>query len=97
MHSKRPNILIIQADQLAAQALPCSGNQVVQAPNLDSLAEDGVVFDSAYCNNPLCAPSRFSMMAGQHTSRIEAYDNGAEFPGDIPTFAHYLRANGYHT
>jgi choline-sulfatase len=97
MPSKRPNILIIQADQLAAQALPCYGNQVVQAPNLESLAEDGVVFDSAYCNNPLCAPSRFSMMAGQHTSRIEAFDNGAEFPGDIPTFAHYLRANGYQT
>ncbi|MFW6054816.1 MAG: choline-sulfatase, partial [Thermodesulfobacteriota bacterium] len=97
MQATKPNILLIQMDQLTARALPCYGNEVVQSPHLDSLAEDGVVFESAYCNNPLCAPSRFSMMSGQHTSRIGAYDNGAEFPGDIPTFAHYLRANGYRT
>ena len=92
-----PNILLIQADQLCAQALPCYGNPVVKSPNIDSLAEDGVVFESAYCNNPICAPSRFSMLSGQHTSRIQAFDNGAEFPADIPTIAHYLRDNGYQT
>jgi choline-sulfatase len=93
----RPNILMIQADQLAPHALPAYGHPIVQAPHIDALAEDGVVFESAYCNNPLCAPSRFSMMSGQHTSRIGAFDNAAEFPGDIPTFAHYLRAGGYRT
>lgn len=97
MSGPRPNILIVQADQLAASALPCYGNAVTKTPNLDSLSEDGVIFDSAYCNNPLCAPSRFSMMSGQHSSRIGAFDNGAEFPGDIPTFAHYLRTAGYRT
>ncbi|SMP39567.1 choline-sulfatase [Desulfonatronum zhilinae] len=97
MAEKRPNILIIQADQLAAPALPCYGHPVTKAPHIDSLAEDGVIFDNAYCNNPLCAPSRFSMLSGQHASKIGAYDNGAEFPADIPTFAHYLRANGYRT
>ena len=97
MSEQRPNILIIQADQLAAPALKCYGNPVSKTPNIDALAEDGVVFDSAYCNNPLCAPSRFSMMAGQHASAIGAYDNGAEFLADIPTFAHYLRAGGYRT
>ena len=94
---ERPNILMIQADQLAAGALPCYGREIVRSPSIDALAEDGVVFESAYCNSPLCAPSRFSMLAGQHPSRIGAYDNGAEFPGDIPTFAHYLRAGGYRT
>jgi len=97
MTDNKPNILIIQADQLAAPALKCYGNPVSKTPNIDALAEDGVIFDSAYCNNPLCAPSRFSMMAGRHSSSIGAYDNGAEFPGDIPTFAHYLRAGGYRT
>lgn len=97
MSDQQPNILIIQADQLAAPALKCYGNSVTQTPHLDALVEDGVVFDNAYCNNPLCAPSRFSMMSGQYTSHIGAYDNGAEFPGDIPTFAHYLRASGYRT
>ncbi|ACV68202.1 choline-sulfatase [Desulfohalobium retbaense] len=97
MRGEQPNILIIQADQLAAPALSCYGNPVTKTPHLDALVEDGVVFDNAYCNNPLCAPSRFSMMAGQHSSAIGAYDNGAEFPADIPTFAHYLRAGGYRT
>lgn len=97
MAQDRPNILIIQCDQLAASALPCYGNEVTKTPHMDSIAEGGVVFTSAYCNSPLCAPSRFSMMAGQYPSRIGAWDNGAEFPADIPTFAHYLRVNGYRT
>lgn len=97
MDDQRPNILLIQCDQLAAGALSFYGNEVTKTPHMDSIAEDGVVFTSAYCNSPLCAPSRFSMMSGQQPSRIGAYDNGAEFPADIPTFAHYLRANGYRT
>ncbi len=97
MKQSGPNILLIQADQLCAQTLPSYGHPIVKAPNIEALAEDGVVFESAYCNNPICAPSRFSMLSGQHTSKIGAYDNGAEFPADIPTIAHYLRANGYQT
>jgi choline-sulfatase len=69
----------------------------VKAPNIEALAADGVVFDNAYCNFPLCAPSRFSMLSGQLPSRIGAYDNAAEFPSSIPTLAHYLRAMGYRT
>ncbi|MDH3380964.1 MAG: choline-sulfatase, partial [Gammaproteobacteria bacterium] len=68
-----------------------------QAPHLGALAEHGVVFDNAYCNSPLCAPARFSLMAGQLCSHIGAYDNAAEFQSDIPTFAHYLRHIGYRT
>ena len=93
----RPNILLIQADQLSATALNCYGNQITFTPAIDRLAAEGVVFTQSYCNYPLCAPSRFSMMAGQLASRIGAYDNGAEFPSTIPTFAHYLRAAGYKT
>jgi choline-sulfatase len=85
------------ADQLAAPTLPFYGHPVVKPPHLSTLAEEGVVFDNAYCNSPLCAPSRFSMLTGQLPSRIGAYDNAAYFPADIPTFAHYLRASGYHT
>lgn len=97
MPEQQPNILLIQCDQLAASALPCYGNTVAKTPHLDSLTDEGVVFTNAYCNSPLCAPSRFSMLSGQFPSRIGAYDNGAEFPADIPTFAHYLRTNGYRT
>ncbi len=85
------------ADQLSARALPAYGNRVAKTPHLDALAADGVVFDSFYCNTPLCAPSRFSFLSGRHVSAIGAYDNAAEFPAQTPTFAHHLRAAGYQT
>jgi choline-sulfatase len=94
---RRPNILYVMFDQLAPQFLPSYGHKVVKAPNLSRLAAEGVQFDSAYTNSPLCAPARFSMMAGQLCSRIGAWDNAAEFPSSIPTFAHYLRLAGYRT
>ncbi len=97
MTDKRPNILMIQADQMAAPALPFYGHPVVKAPNLAGLAAGGVVFDSAYCNSPICAPSRFSMLAGQLPSAIGAYDNAAEFAAAQPTFVHHLRLMGYRT
>ncbi|MEQ8319262.1 MAG: choline-sulfatase [Rhodospirillales bacterium] len=92
-----PNILFIQADQLAGPALPMYGHKVVKTPHLQRLADNGTTFRNAYCNNPVCAPSRFSMMSGQLSSRIGAYDNACEFPASVPTFAHYLRDLGYKT
>jgi choline-sulfatase len=98
MRTEQPNILFIMADQLAAPVLPIyNPTSVVKTPNLNALAEGGVVFDSAYCNSPLCAPSRFVLMTGRLPSKIGAYDNAAELPADIPTFAHYLRDSGYRT
>jgi len=93
----QPNLLILMADQLTPRVLKAYGGQVARTPNMDVLAKEGVVFDSFYCNSPLCAPSRFSFMAGQLPSQIGAYDNAAEFPAQVPTFAHYLRAAGYQT
>lgn len=93
----KPNILIIQADQVAAQWLSIYGNSIVKMPQLESLARQGVVFEQAYCNSPLCAPSRFSMLSGKLPSKIAAYDNAAEFPSSIPCFTHHLRINGYRT
>ena len=95
--SDRPNILILMADQLTARALPAYGNEVAKTPNIDALAAGGVIFDSFYCNSPLCAPSRFSFLSGRQVSAIGAYDNAAEFPSQVPTFAHYLRRAGYQT
>ena len=92
-----PNILLIMADQLAPQFTGTYGHPVVKTPHLDALANRGLRFDAAYCNSPLCAPSRFSFMSGQLISRIAAYDNASEFPASIPTFAHYLRCMGYRT
>ncbi|WP_191602637.1 choline-sulfatase [Marinomonas algicola] len=97
MTSKKPNILFLMADQMAASALSFYGHKLVKTPNLDALAEESVIFDSAYCNSPLCAPSRYVLMTGQLPAKIGAFDNAADFPADIPTFAHYLRKQNYQT
>jgi len=94
---KKPNILFIMADQLAGPALPAYGHPLVKTPHISMLAENGIVFENAYCNSPLCSPSRASMLTGQLPSRIGAFDNAAELPAQIPTLAHYLRTLGYRT
>ncbi|MEM1299641.1 MAG: choline-sulfatase [Pseudomonadota bacterium] len=93
----RPNIVIIMADQLAPHFTGAYGHAVAKTPHIDALAARGMRFDAAYCNSPLCAPSRFAFMSGQLISRIAAYDNASEFRASVPTFAHYLRSAGYRT
>ncbi len=93
----KPNILLVMVDQLTSFVLNSYGGSVCKTPNIDALAARGTVFEHAYCPYPLCAPSRFGMMAGRLPSSIGAYDNGAEFPAATPTFAHYLRLHGYYT
>ena len=93
----RPNIVLLMADQLAAQWLPAYGHDVVDAPHLDRLASEGVVFESAYCASPLCTPSRAALLTGRLPSRTGVYDNAAELPASTPTVVHHLRAAGYAT
>ena len=95
--AKPPNILILMADQMTPRVLSAYGGQVAKTPTIDRLAREGVVFENAYCNSPLCAPSRYALMSGQLPSATGGYDNAAEFAADTPTFAHYLRAAGYLT
>ncbi|MBX2884425.1 MAG: choline-sulfatase [Granulosicoccus sp.] len=95
--SNRPNLVVIMADQLAPQFIASYGHTVAKTPHIDQLVSRGMRFDAAYCNSPLCAPSRFSFMSGQLISRIAAYDNASEFPSTVPTFAHYLRLINYKT
>ena len=93
----QPNILFVQTDQLTIDVLAAWGNPVAITPHIDALAADGTVFDIAYCNFPLCAPSRMSMATGLLASRVGAYDNATEFPATIPSYAHYMRKLGYRT
>lgn len=95
--TKAKNILFLMADQLAPHALPLYGHPLVKAPNLQALAEQGVVFDNAYTNSPMCVPARAAMMTGQLGSTIGVYDSGSELPASIPTMGHYLALKGYDT
>jgi choline-sulfatase len=97
MAARKPNFVIFMLDQLAPQFMPTYGHRVVQMPALSAVAEQSVVFDAAYCNYPLCAPARYAFMAGRLPTRIDAWDNAAEFRAEIPTFAHHLSFLGYDT
>ena len=96
-NAPQPNILILMADQLTPGALAAYGNRVTRTPNIDALAANGVVFESAYCNSPLCAPSRYALMSGKLPSRTGGYDNAAALSSEAVTYAHYLRHAGYRT
>jgi choline-sulfatase len=97
MHARRPNVLLVMADQLAASWLPAYGHRVVRAPHLSELAEASTVFESAYCPSPLCAPSRAGLLTGRLPSRTGVFDNAAELPAAAPTVTHALRAEGWLT
>lgn len=75
INEKKPNILWIMTDQQSANMLSCTGNQWVSTPNLDALAEESVRFDNNYCTNPVCCPSRFSLLTGMYPGDIGVRNN----------------------
>lgn len=94
---KRPNVLILMVDQYNGTFYADGPTDFLHAPNLKALAARSSRFGNTYTPSPLCAPARASFMSGQLPRRTRVYDNAAEFASDIPTFAHHLRAAGYHT
>ncbi|MEL6293333.1 MAG: choline-sulfatase [Pseudomonadota bacterium] len=91
------NILILMVDQLNGTLFPDGPADWLHAPNLKKLAARSVRFANCYTASPLCAPGRASFMSGQLPSVTGVYDNAAEFPSDLPTYAHHLRRAGYQT
>jgi choline-sulfatase len=94
---KPPNILFILADQMTPFMSGPYGCRAAKTPNIDALARDGALFENAYCNSPLCVPSRASMWSGRLPASIQSYDNGSEFPAHLPTIPYLLRTAGYRT
>lgn len=92
----RPNILLITTDQQHYQALGFR-TPAVQTPNLDRLAADGTVFDRAYCPNPLCSPSRSSIITGQYPSTHGCWTIGTKLDEQRSTIGQYLHEAGYST
>lgn len=92
---KQPNLLIIMSDEHAPQFSGAYGHPIVRTPHMDRLARGGVLFESAYCNSPVCVPSRMSFMTGRYVHHIGAWDNASPLSSEIPTWAHLLRSVGY--
>jgi choline-sulfatase len=97
MPSDQPNIILICSDQHRHDWLGCAGSPQVETPHLDALAARGVRFTDAYCNAPLCGPSRMSFLTGRHPYRNGVYINEHTLSSDVPTIAHTLGRAGYET
>ena len=92
---RKPNFLIICSDQQRADTLGCYGNGFTSTPNIDSLAANGVLFEKAYCQNPVCTPSRSSFMTGRYPRTTRCRQNGQDIPADEILFSKILSDNGY--
>ncbi len=95
----RPNVLLLLVDDLKP-ALGCYGDKIARTPNLDKLAARGMRFDMAYCNQAVCAPSRFTLMLGSHSTSTGLYGLGSQLRQVIPdaiTLPQYFTKHGYRT
>jgi choline-sulfatase len=92
----RPNLLYIHSDQHSPHVTGCYGDPLVETPNLDRLAANGVLFENVYCTSPICVPSRMSMLSGRHPYQNEVWTNEHILDSAIPTLAHSMGAAGYN-
>ncbi len=93
-----PNVLIIMADQLRADAMGCYGNDLCRTPNLDALASGGVVMENCYTPNPICVPARASLTTGNYPHRATGgKGNSGRIRDDQLKLAEHFAAGGYRT
>jgi arylsulfatase A-like enzyme len=95
--TRRPNILFIMADDHASQAIGCYGSRVNRTPGIDRIAREGIRFDSCFCTNGICAPSRAVILTGKYSHINGVRDNAVTFDGGQTTFPKLLQAAGYET
>ncbi|MSP48341.1 MAG: sulfatase [Alphaproteobacteria bacterium] len=88
------NLLVIMSDEHSRRVLGCYGNRLIKTPNLDALAARGTRFTDAYCNSPICVPSRASFATGRYVHQIRFWDNAIPYDGSIPAWGHRLMAAG---
>ncbi|MFO8007748.1 MAG: sulfatase [Candidatus Brocadiia bacterium] len=97
MPERGPNMLLVFADQMRGQALGCAGNAQVATPTLDRLAREGVMAPNAFANNPVCTPSRGSLLTGLYPLAHRALTNDVPVRTDIPSLGTVLKEAGYRT
>ncbi len=97
---QRPNILFIMTDQQFAEAMSCrTGRELIRTPAMDSIAENGMLFERAYCANPLCVPSRAALFTGRFTSETGVQTNSSPKldPAEFPCIGTIFAEAGYDT
>ena len=91
------NVLFLLSDQHRPRAMGIDGEPLARTPHLDALARSGVRFDAAYCTNPVCTPSRASLLTGLYTHNHRTWNNQTPWPFEVKTMAHWFGRAGYMT
>ena len=94
---KKPNILFIMSDDHAYQAISAYDDRLIQTPNIDRIAEEGMLFTNASVTNSICAPSRAVILTGKHSHINGKIDNIAKFYDSQMTFPQLFKEAGYQT
>ena len=95
--AERPNILFIMSDDHAYQAISAYSDHLIQTPNIDRIAHEGMLFSNACVTNSICAPSRATILTGKHTHLNGKIDNIMPFDTTNITFPQILQQSGYQT
>ena len=93
----KPNIVLIECDSMDGRVMSCMKHLAAFTPNIDQLAERGVMFRNAYCNSPQCCPSRASRWSGRHIHEVEAWNNHKGLEPGSETYLTHLENAGYET
>ena len=91
---KRPNILFIMSDDHAYQAISAYGSKLIETPNIDRIADEGILFTNACVTNSICAPSRATILTGKHTHINGKIDNKMPFDTTQVTFPQLFQKGG---
>ncbi|MBN2154841.1 MAG: sulfatase-like hydrolase/transferase [Candidatus Lokiarchaeota archaeon] len=97
MVTDKKNVLFIISDQHRYDHMGCSGNSVIQTPYLDKFSQEGIHFSEAFCNSPMCMPSRASLLTGLYPNVHGVRSNGMILSEKIPTLTEILVKEGYQT
>lgn len=90
-----PNVLVLMSDQHVPHASGMYGSPHVRTPHLDALSARGTTFEAAYCNSPICVPSRAAMATGRYVHQTGNYDNASPYTGtEAPSWGHRVEAAG---
>ncbi len=95
MPVKPANLVFILSDEHSRDACGCYGHPMNPTPNIDRIAERGTRFDRAYTNCPICIPARASLATGRYVHQIRHWDNAQPYDGEIPSWHHAIRSQGY--
>ena len=96
-NNEQPNILFFFSDDHTSQAISAYGDGRIETPNIDRLAEEGVLFENCFCTNAICAPSRAVVLTGKYSHLNGVKDNSLPFDGSQQTFVKILKNSGYRT